>query len=110
MFVPRVAQIACTRSTANRADDVGRCLQWLHCSGSAANGRQDTPVGPSTGRSDVGGQPLVTPPIRGRARELKVIGALLTALVQGRTMRSPSSGLIPAPSWADSRRAPTPPN
>ena len=38
---------------------------------------------PSTGRSDVGGQRLVTPPIRGRADELKVIGALVTALVQG---------------------------
>jgi DNA-binding CsgD family transcriptional regulator len=40
-------------------------------------------VGPSTPRFDVGGQRLVTPPIRGRAGELKVIGALLTALVQG---------------------------
>ena len=39
---------------------------------------------PSTGRFDVGGQQLVTPPIRGRAGELKVIGALVTALVQGR--------------------------
>ena len=38
---------------------------------------------PSTGRFDVGSQPLVTPPIRGRAGELKVIGALVTALVQG---------------------------
>ena len=42
------------------------------------------PVRPSTGRFDVGGQRLVTPPIRGRARELKVIGALVTALVGGR--------------------------
>src|SRR5882757_5060918 len=41
-------------------------------------------VGPSTGRSDVGAQRLVTPPVRGRAGELKVIGALVTALVQGR--------------------------
>jgi DNA-binding CsgD family transcriptional regulator len=41
-------------------------------------------VGPSTGLFDVGGQWLVTPPIRGRASELKVIGALMTALVQGR--------------------------
>ncbi len=41
-------------------------------------------MGPSTGLFDVGGQPLVTPPIRGRAGELKVIGALVTALVQGR--------------------------
>ena len=41
-------------------------------------------MGPSTGLFDVGGQRLVTPPIRGRAGELKVIGALLTALAQGR--------------------------
>jgi len=41
-------------------------------------------VRPSTGRFDAGGQRLVTPPIRGRAGELKVIGALVTALVQGR--------------------------
>ena len=41
-------------------------------------------MGPSTGHSDVGGQRLATPPIRGRADELKVIGALVTALVQGR--------------------------
>src|SRR6185437_10505776 len=33
---------------------------------------------------DVGGQRLVTPPIRGRAGELKVIGALVAALLQGR--------------------------
>src|SRR5271163_4092572 len=43
-----------------------------------------TPVRPSTGRSDVGGERLVTPPIRGRAGELKVIGALVTAVVGGR--------------------------
>src|SRR5882724_3626806 len=41
-------------------------------------------VGPSTGLFDVGGQRLATPPIRGRAGELKVIGALIEALVQGR--------------------------
>jgi DNA-binding NarL/FixJ family response regulator len=41
-------------------------------------------VRPSTGLFDVGGQRLATPPIRGRAGELKVIGALVTALVQGR--------------------------
>ena len=41
-------------------------------------------MGPSPPRFDVGGQRLVTPPIRGRAGELKVIGALVTALVQGR--------------------------
>jgi DNA-binding CsgD family transcriptional regulator len=40
-------------------------------------------VRPSTGRSDVGGERLVTPPIRGRADELTVIDALMTALVQG---------------------------
>src|ERR1700741_4537255 len=36
------------------------------------------------GLFDVGGQRLVTPPIRGRAGELKVIGALVTAVAQGR--------------------------
>jgi len=41
-------------------------------------------VGSSTGLSDVGGQRLVTPPIRGRADELKLIGALVAALAQGR--------------------------
>jgi hypothetical protein len=41
-------------------------------------------VGPSTGLSDVGGQRLVTKPIRGRADELKVIGALVAAVAQGR--------------------------
>src|ERR1700758_1568393 len=33
---------------------------------------------------DVGGQQLATPPIRGRAGELEVIGASVTALAQGR--------------------------
>ena len=41
-------------------------------------------MGPSTGRFDVRAQRLVSLPIRGRAGELKVIGALVTALVQGR--------------------------
>ena len=41
-------------------------------------------MGPSTGLNDLGAQRLVTPPIRGRAGELTVIGALVTALVQGR--------------------------
>jgi DNA-binding CsgD family transcriptional regulator len=41
-------------------------------------------VRPSSGRFDVGAQGLVTPPIRGRAGELKVIGALVTGLAQGR--------------------------
>ena len=41
-------------------------------------------MGPPPGLFDVGGQRLVTPPIRGRADELKVIGALMTALAAGR--------------------------
>jgi AAA ATPase-like protein len=41
-------------------------------------------MGPSTGLSDVGRQRLVTPPIRGRADELKVIGELVAAVTQGR--------------------------
>src|ERR1700758_205284 len=41
-------------------------------------------MGPSTGVFDVGGQRLVTPPIRGRADELKLIGALVTAVAEGR--------------------------
>ena len=41
-------------------------------------------MGPSTGLFDVGGQRLATPPIRGRAGELKVIGALVSAVAQGR--------------------------
>jgi DNA-binding CsgD family transcriptional regulator len=40
-------------------------------------------MGPSTGLFDVGGQRLVTPPIRGREDELKMIGALVTAVAQG---------------------------
>src|ERR1700760_2323621 len=39
---------------------------------------------PRTGHLGAGGQRLVTPPIRGRAGELKMIGALLTELAQGR--------------------------
>src|ERR1700741_2375124 len=35
------------------------------------------------GLFDVGGQQLATPPIRGRTDELKVIGALVTAVAQG---------------------------
>ena len=41
------------------------------------------PVGPSTRRFDVGSQRLAIPPIRGRAGELKVIGALVSAVAQG---------------------------
>jgi DNA-binding CsgD family transcriptional regulator len=40
-------------------------------------------VGSSTGLSDVGGQRLAATPIRGRADELKVVGALVTAVAQG---------------------------
>jgi DNA-binding CsgD family transcriptional regulator len=40
-------------------------------------------MGPSTGRFDASGQRLMTPPIRGRASELKVIGGLVTALMRG---------------------------
>jgi DNA-binding CsgD family transcriptional regulator len=39
---------------------------------------------PPPGLFDVGGQQLAIPPIRGRADELEVIGALVTALAQGR--------------------------
>jgi len=39
---------------------------------------------PAPGQFDVGGQRLATPPIRGRAAELKVIGALVAALLHGR--------------------------
>src|ERR1700748_1388069 len=39
---------------------------------------------PSPGLFDLGGQRLASPPIRGRAGELKVIGALVRALVGGR--------------------------
>src|ERR1700739_3994895 len=39
---------------------------------------------PPHGLFDVGGQQLATPPIRGRSGELKVIGASVTALAQGR--------------------------
>ena len=41
-------------------------------------------MGSSTGIFDVGGQRLVTPPIRGRADELELIGTLVTAVAQGR--------------------------
>src|SRR5258707_2221839 len=41
-------------------------------------------MGPPTGLFDVGGQRLITPPIRGRAGELKVIGALIAAVAQAR--------------------------
>jgi DNA-binding CsgD family transcriptional regulator len=41
-------------------------------------------MGPSTGLFDVGGRRLVTPPIRGRADELQLIGSMVTAVAQGR--------------------------
>src|SRR6516225_5990298 len=51
-----------------------------------ASGKRETghPVGSSTGLFGVGGQRLVTPPIRGRADELKVIAELVAAVRQGR--------------------------
>src|ERR1700760_4291863 len=60
-------------------------MPTMRCS-AVQSGKRETghPVRPSPGRFDVGGQRLVTPPIRGRAGELKVIGALVTALGQGR--------------------------
>src|SRR6201993_3941354 len=39
---------------------------------------------PPPGLFDVGDQRLVTPPIRGRADELREVGALVTAVAQGR--------------------------
>ncbi|MCV7401588.1 AAA family ATPase [Mycobacterium fragae] len=41
-------------------------------------------MGSSTGLFDVGGQRLIMPPIRGRTDELRTIGALVTAVAQGR--------------------------
>jgi len=41
-------------------------------------------MGSSTGLFDVGGQRLVTPAIRGRADELKLIGELVAAVAKGR--------------------------
>src|ERR1700760_4760720 len=60
-------------------------MPTMRCS-AVQSGKRETghPVRPSPGRFDVGGQRLVTPPMRGRAGELKVIGGLVTALVQGR--------------------------
>src|ERR1700747_1466487 len=40
-------------------------------------------MGPSTGLSDVGGQRLAAPPIRGRTDELEVISTLVTAVAEG---------------------------
>src|SRR6201994_5108036 len=60
-------------------------MPTMRCS-AVQSGKRETghPVRPSPGRFDVGGQRLVTPPIRGRAGELKVIGELVTALARGR--------------------------
>ena len=41
-------------------------------------------MGPSTGLFGVGGRRPVTPPIRGRAEELKVIAELVAAVARGR--------------------------
>src|SRR6201991_418681 len=43
---------------------------------------QDQPMRPPPPRFEVGGKRLATPPIRGRAGELTVVGAVMTALVQ----------------------------
>src|ERR1700751_830320 len=60
-------------------------MPTMTCTATAVQQTADrTPVGPSTGLFDGGAQRLATPPIRGRAGELKVIGALVTALGQGR--------------------------
>jgi DNA-binding CsgD family transcriptional regulator len=76
-------QIACMpRSTTCIRRGWAGAYNDVHCSGSPITVDR-TPVGPSTGRFDVGGQRLATPPIRGRAGELKVIGALVAALVGG---------------------------
>src|SRR6516225_2096757 len=63
---------------------VGGCLQLPALQWQSGKRETGHPVGPSTGVFDVGGRRLVAPPIRGRARELKVIGALVTAVAQGR--------------------------
>src|SRR6516165_4656228 len=63
---------------------VGGCLQLPALQWQSGRREIGHPVGPSTGLFDVGGQRLVTPPIRGRAGELKVIGALIAAVAQGR--------------------------
>src|ERR1700751_3662643 len=60
-------------------------MPTMTCTATAVQQTADrTPVGPSTGLFDGGGQRPAPPPIRGRAGELKVIGALVTALGQGR--------------------------
>jgi DNA-binding CsgD family transcriptional regulator len=41
-------------------------------------------VGPSTGLFDVADARFVTPPVRGRTAELKVVGALVAAVAEGR--------------------------
>src|SRR5690349_9621641 len=77
------------RAPLEPADDgvdisASRCLTIQRDTAVAVTrARQDAPVSPSTGRFDVGGQRLATPPIRGRATELKVIGGLVTALMRG---------------------------
>jgi len=63
---------------------VGGCLQLPALQWQSGKRETGHPVGPSTGVFEVGGQRLVTPPIRGRADELKLIGALVTAAAQGR--------------------------
>jgi hypothetical protein len=56
----------------------------VHCSSSPIRNRQDTSVGPSTGRFDVGAERVVASPIRGRADKLKAIAASVTAVARAR--------------------------
>src|ERR1700691_2968791 len=59
-------------------------MPTMACTAVAVQKRQTgQPVRPPPGRFDVGGQRLATPPIRGRAGELKVIDALVTAVAHG---------------------------
>src|ERR1700722_8826678 len=59
-------------------------MPTMACTAAAVQKRQTgQPVRPPPGRFDVGGQRLATPPIRGRAGELKVIDALVTAVAHG---------------------------
>ena len=81
------AACRCATLTPRRGGCVFRVdgrMPTMTCAAAAVSKRQTGHlVGPSTGRFDIGGQRLVTPPIRGRAGELKVIGASVTALVGG---------------------------
>ena len=56
----------------------------MHCNGSPVNGRQDTRWVLQLAYLTSAARRLVTPPIRGRADELKLIGALVAAVAHGR--------------------------